>query len=172
MAAPDVSKILTGPWRATLGAQHLGDVSPDGINVAIDSRTRERMVDRFGESLITLVDMGARAEITLTMMEWVQENIAAALPTAYDGSTYVTLGRRPGHKYSDDALALVLHPINAGDAVTTEDITIYKAVCTGSFPIPLGSANDKVLAVTFTALLDPNRAELDRLMKIAAAARG
>lgn len=173
MGAPDTSKIDTGPWQVIFGSTTLGDITNEGITVSIDKRSRERTVDRFGENLIERIDLGDRVEITLQMVEYVQENLAIALPEAYDGSTYVSLGRRPGYKLTTGSAALVLRPHdNVAGAVATEDITIHKAVCTGALEMSLGSANDRVLVVTFEAYLDPTRAELDRLMQWKIPARG
>ncbi len=165
MAAPDTGKIETGPWKVTFGAADLGDVTPEGITLNIEKRSRERMVDRFGENLIERIDLGDRVEITLQMMEYVEENLAIALPEAYDGSSYVSLGRRPGFKFTGVAGELILRPhANVAGAVATSDITISKAVCTGSLSIPMSAAADRVFAVTFEAYLDPTGTELARLM--------
>lgn len=168
MAAPDIDEIRTGPFKVTFGDVHLGDVTEDGVSVSIAKLKRERKVDRFGEHVIDLIHMGHTVEVTLTMVEYNRENLAIALPMAYAGSGYVDLGRKPGKKYSEEAAVLLIHPEQVADAVTTEDVTIRKAVCTSDVVIPLAAAVDRVLELTFMGLVDVTQTNMKLLAKFAA----
>jgi len=169
--AIDTSKIKTGPWEVKFKGNYIGAVTTDGITLSFDARTRERMVDRYGENLVDLIDMGLRVEVSLTMMEYVKENLAVALPQGHEYTSYVTAGKMAGTELSGQAGELVLHPADKAASDTTEDIVIHKAVCTGSFELPLGTANDRVLNVTFVALLDTSKPEESRLLQVGIPAR-
>lgn len=159
----DFGKIGMGePWKITFGSTVIGVTEVDSLEINVDKQIRDVFCDEFGANPVGENFLGHMIEVSFAIKEEVQENLAIALAEAYDGGSYIFLGRRPGYDLADSAAALLLHPIAQG-ATTTRDITLYKAVCISMDAIPLHQGSERIYAVTFRALVDATKTDRDYL---------
>lgn len=161
----DLAKIKTGPWKIVVGSTTVGHTERGSLNFSAETQLRRREVDRYGASPADEVYEGEIVTATFRVAEEVQENLALALPFAYDGASYLLLGKRPGDVLSAHAQEVTLHPLTVLDSDTTWDIVMHKAGQVAAVAIPLGTAGDRIFEVTFEALIDESKSNENLLAK-------
>lgn len=159
----DLDKIKAGPCKITLDTTEIGHTER-GISLNITPIMRERKVDEFGETVVDLVHQGDTFEVTVTIAEWVLANFKAAFAPALDGTTYMSVGRKPGFSYRSVAKKLTIHPLEV--VGTTEDVILYKAVAISPVAIGYNSDDDRVFEIVFKALPDTTRGDGNLLGQI------
>jgi hypothetical protein len=169
----NIAKVkVAGPQRLVFGGQTLGHTL-DGVTFTYERSFTDVYVDQYGETSIDKVLMGQTLQITFQMAETDWTNWNAAIPeTSSQSSTYARtdLGADAGASLRAEAQQLSIHPNRLLDTDTSEDIVIYKAVSTENIEVVLKNDEQKVIEVTFTALVDESYGPGRRLGHIGSAA--
>jgi len=163
---------VAGPQRITLGGQTLGHTL-DGVTFNYERSFFDVNVDQYGETAIDKVLTGQNVNVVFQMAESDWLNWNAAVPeTSSQSSTYprTDLGADAGASLRAEAQQLVIHPNRLLDTDVTEDITIYKAVSAENIEVVLKNDEQKVIEVTFVALVDETYGPGRRLGHIGSAA--
>ena len=154
-----------GPVKITFDGSEIG-YAEDGPELVLEPEYRKRTTVDHGATAADFIHVGDRCEIRLKVAEWTLNNLLAAYPPGYDGTTNMGFGRSPGTRLEPLAKELVLHPLDAADDDTTRDVVIHKAVAVSKIEIGLNTKNERVFEVTFAALPDTNETDGVRLGRI------
>jgi hypothetical protein len=155
----DLSKVeIAGPCKITLDGVDLGHTL-GGVTFKAARDLTKVMADKYGSTPLDYVLNGTEVtiELTLAQTEWYQWDKAMPETSSYDGAgtnDRVDLGGDAGYNLRADAKQLVIHPLKNPATDFSDDITIYKAVSTGDIEVPYKVDDQKVLPLTFTALVD------------------
>ena len=152
----DVSKIELGPAKINFNDTDLGS-SEGGVTVEIERRTRERMTDEYGESLVDLIETGLRARVTVRLVEWTLAQLEVAFPEFGQDTTneYLYFGGQPIGKLSTYGKVLYVRPYAASDE--SYDIEFKCAIPHVVGAIPFNNEDDRGVEVTFECVLDTSQ---------------
>jgi len=78
-------------------------------------------------------------------------------------ATKITIGGQAGTRLGSVAAELVLHPIANGATDYSEDVVLYKAITSDTVEIPFMVDEERVVEITFTALIDESRDDGDQM---------
>lgn len=154
----DLSKVeVAGPCRVTFDGVDLGHTT-GGVTFKAAREFTKVTADRYGSTPLDYVLNGTEVtiEMTLAQTEWRQLDVAMPETSSYDGAGVadrVDLGGDAGYSLRADAKQLIIHPLKNAATDFSDDITIYLAVSTGEIEIPYKVDEQKVVGVTFTALV-------------------
>lgn len=135
-----------------------------GVEVTVETTTKETKVDQFGDTVANETIMGRNITVSAPLAETTIENMVALLP----GTTMVVDGVdankvraeiKSGTGISLLSLAkeLVLHPIELPDSDTSEDLIIPKAATAGAMNFAYKYDEERVFNTTFKGY--PDRAK-------------
>ncbi len=116
------------------------------------------MVDKYGTTKVDTYLKGEKLSAKVPLAEFTTAILKVAMPnTTFQGAANarVTLGQVAGQKMSNAAAQLVLHPINNGTRV--DDIVFHKAVVLSAIELSHSIDDQKVIEVTFDALIDETK---------------
>lgn len=156
--AADISKAeITGPVSITYKGIVLGHVI-DGVELTAERELQEVNVDQYGHTPIDFVLSGnhLKLKFKLAQTEFDQWNAAIPETSSYDGAGAKDrndFGADAGYSLRQDAGPMIVHPLKNGATDLSDDVTIYLAVQTDNVVMPLQIDNQKVLEVTFDALV-------------------
>jgi len=156
---PDITNVIVGECTVTFGGTDLGHTK-GGVEVAYAPIFKDVTVDKYGETIVEQYLIGEKLTAKVPLAEYTIANLRRAMPqTTFAGAanTRVTVGAAAGKKSTDDAAVLVLHPRNEG--TRRHDIVFYKAIVAGEVTLPHKVDEEKVVEVTFLALLDETRSD-------------
>lgn len=141
-----------------------------GIEFNFERKFTDLMVDQYSGPL-DMALTGNDLKITVNYAEPVTEYLARAIPEGrYDvGSgtdSKLGLGRDTGFLLSTVAKQLVFHPRRNPANVQEEDIYIFKAVSVEAVKLEYKTDSQRVLAVTYRALVDETQPDGSRLGRI------
>lgn len=155
----DVTNVQVGPCSVTLNGYDLGHTK-GGVEVSYEPVYHDVMVDKFGETVVEKYLMGEKLTAKVPLAEFTISNLKAAMPKGVyggAGNTRLTVGAAAGKKATADAVQLVLHPLNEG--TKRHDIVFHKAFVASSIVLNHKVDEEKIIEVTFEALLDETKAD-------------
>lgn len=155
----DVTNVQVGVCSVSFNALDLGHTI-GGVEVSYEPEHHDVMVDKYGNTVVQKYLIGEKLTAKLALAEFTIANLRNAMPqTTFAGAanTRITVGAAAGKKATDDAYQLVLHPINEG--TRRHDVVIYKAYVASTVVLPHKNDEEKVVEVTFEALLDESRSD-------------
>lgn len=154
----DIAKAeVSGPCVITFKGIVLGHTL-DGIDLTAERELTEVQVDKYGHTPIDFVLSGNNLmlKFKLAQTEWDQWEAAMPETSSYDGAGVadrVDFGADAGYSLRQDAGVLVVHPMKNAATDLSDDITIYLAVSAESLTLPIKIDEQRVLEVTFKALV-------------------
>lgn len=156
----DITKVKLGVCSVSFDGNDLGHTK-GGVEVSYEPTWHDITVDKYGETVVEKVLIGEKITAKVPLAEYTLANLRVAMPaaTAVGSTTFKnTLGKSAGSlKGSTDAAALVLHPIAESD--TSFDVKLYKAMVDSQINLNHTVDNEKVIEVTFVALLDESKSD-------------
>ena len=155
--------IELGPCRVLVNETDVGPTLGP-VRLSVKTVWRERRSDRHGATPVERIALGGEARASLRLAEKTLANLKRALPQATEGTGYLSLGSAPGFKAGSAAVSLRLHPEERSDAA--RDVVLHKAVAGGAVELDYGPGQGRAFEVEFVALLDPSRADGDRVMRL------
>lgn len=155
----DITNVKVGACDVTYNGTSLGHTI-GGVEVSYEPVYHETMVDAYGETPVEKYLMGERFTATVPLAESTIANLRNAIPQstfAGAANARITIGAKAGKKATDDAYELVLHP--SGEGTRAYDIVIYKAYVDSTITLSHTNDGEKIVEVTFVALLDESKAD-------------
>lgn len=154
----DITKVKVGVCDVYFNGVNLGHTK-GGVEVSYEPEYHEVSVDMYGNTPVEKYLIGERMTAVVPLAEWSIANLNNAIPqgTKAGADKRLTIGSKAGKKASTDAAQLILHPIGASGA--TEDIVFYKAYVDSTINIPHRNDEERVMEVTFIALLDETKSD-------------
>lgn len=162
--------IRIGQSDVTFNSVALGHTK-GGVDVKYDPNYAELNVDQYGKTAVDMALVEEKFTVKAALAEITGANWAVAVPfgtytsgTAPGGS--VKGGANAGGVASAYAHALVLHPSKNASSDTGEDITVFKAVVTEAIDVKYNVDAQRVLELTWTALIDETQTAGSRLFRV------
>jgi hypothetical protein len=132
-----------------------------GVEVQVETTTKETKVDQFGDTVANETIMGRNITVSMPLIETTLDNMVSLLP----GTTKVIDATDPtkikanvtsgtGISLILRAKELVLHPIELPDLDVTEDLTIPLAATAGSMSFAYKYDEERVFDTTFKGYPD------------------
>jgi hypothetical protein len=155
----DIAKArIAGPCTVTFDGVNIGHTL-DGVTFTAERSFADVNVDKYGSTPIDQILTGTKVmlKFKLAQPDWYQLNIAMPETSSFDGVGALDrtdLGGDAGYSLRQDAKQMVIHPLKNASTVTTDDITIYKAVSVENIEIPYKVDEQQVIEVTMLALVD------------------
>jgi len=155
----DITNVKVGVCDAWLNGVHLGHTK-GGVEVTYEPEYHDLAVDKFGNSVVEKYLLGEKLMAKVPLAEFTIANLGIAIPQGqYAGAANArrTIGAGAGKKATDDALELVLHPINEG--TRKHDIVLHKAFVFNTVNLAHKNDEEKIIEIEFMALLDESKAD-------------
>lgn len=154
-----ITNVKVGTCSVTLNGVDLGHTK-GGVEVSYEPTYKDVSVDMYGETIVEKYLIGEKLTAKVPLAESTIANFRNAIPQsefAGAANRRITIGHKAGQKVTDDAYQLVLHPIIEGTRAF--DVVFYKAY--SGAPVVVGHTNDgeKILEVTFEAILDESKSD-------------
>lgn len=167
-----ISNVRIGACSVTFGGVDLGHTK-DGVEFSFKRNFEDLMVDAYGETVVDKALKGQELTIKCYLAEPNVANLAVAIPegeliTGMAGSR-LNLGRDAGDTLRQYADELVIHPLKNDALDDSEDIVIYKAVSIETVPMMYKIDSQRIIEVTFLALVDETYGSSRRLGHIGSA---
>lgn len=154
----DISKVRIGACQITYKGVNVGHTL-DGVELTFEREFEDLTVDKYGSSPVDKALTGNKlmAKFKLAQPDFAALNIANPEGEGADGTTgdRIGLGTDAGYLLRQDAGELVLRPLkNVASANDSEDVVIYKAVSVENIELSYKVDEQRVIEVTFEALVD------------------
>lgn len=154
----DISKVRIGACQITYKGVNVGHTL-DGVELTFEREFEDLTVDKYGSSPVDKALTGNKlmAKFKLAQPDFAALNIANPEGEGADGSTgdRIGLGSDAGYLLRQDAGELVLRPLkNVASANDSEDVVLYKAVSVENIELSYKVDEQRVIEVTFEALVD------------------
>lgn len=151
------------------GEQFLGHTK-GGVEFSFEREFEDLVVDQYGNMPVDLALTGQNLTVKAMLAEPTTDNMQHAVPEglyAENGTdSKIGLGRDAGHLMSTEAGILRLHPRQNTPSSRNEDIYIFKAVSYETVELAFKIDEQRVLEVTWRALVDESQPDGQRLGRI------
>lgn len=159
----------SAPGSGTPGGTLIGHTK-GGVKLKFDRTFTDLLVDQYGEMPLDMALTGQNLTIEVTFAEVTNEYVAKANPEGrYDATasdSKLGFGRDAGFLLSTTAKQLVFHPRSLGVNNQNEDIYIFKAVSVDAVELEYTIDNQRLLKVTYRALVDETQVDGARLGRV------
>ena len=155
----DVTNVQLGPCSVSYNNSDLGHTK-GGVEVTYEPVYKDVSVDKYGETVVEKYLTGEKLSAKVPLAEFTIVNLKAAMPQGtYAGAANarITLGKSAGQQAKVLAAQLVLHPLNQG--TRRHDVIFHKAYVASQVVLPHNLEDEKVIEVTFEALLDETKTD-------------
>lgn len=156
---PDVTKVKMGVCDITFNSLDLGH-SAGGVEVSYEPEYADIAVDKFGSTPADKILIGEKLTAKVPLAEFTIANLKNAMPAgtfAGAANARMTLGKSAGLRMSSLAAQLVLHP--RAEGTRAYDVVLHKAVVTSEVVLNHKLDEQKVIEVTFEALIDETKSD-------------
>lgn len=141
-----------------------------GVTLNFEREFADLTVDKYGGAPIDMALTGNDLTIVIRLVEMTNANLEIAMPEARYASgtsdSKIGIGTQSGYLLSSDAGLLRLHPRRNTPSNLNEDIYIWKAVSAESVELNYQIDEQRVLEVTFRALVDDTQSDGEKLGRV------
>lgn len=155
----DVTNVKVGACSVTFNNVDLGHTK-GGVELSYEPVYHDVSVDKYGETIVEKYLMGEKITAKVPLAEFTIANLKVAMPQgtfAGAANARLTLGHSAGTKATATAAQLVLHPLNMG--TRANDIVLHKAYVASTVDLAMKVDEEKIIEVTFEALLDETKSD-------------
>lgn len=156
---PDITNVKVGVCTVTFNGIDLGHTK-GGVEVSYEPVYKDVSVDKYGETVVEKYLMGEKFTAKVPLAEYTIANLRNAIPNAtFAGAANrrITIGKSAGQSAKALAYQLVLHPQNEGTRAF--DIVMHKAFVSSTVVLNHKNDEEKIVEVTFEALLDETKSD-------------
>lgn len=155
----DITKVKMGSVDVEVNGTDIGHTM-GGAELNYEPSYADITVDKYGETPANKVLIGEKLTATVRIAESTLANLKRAIPRGINTTaTKLTIGAAAGKLLSENAFRLVLHPTTNASNDKSEDVVFYKAVSTEPVEVPYHVDEEKVVEVTFHALIDESKTD-------------
>ena len=155
----DITQVQVGACSVSFNGLDLGHTK-GGVEVTYEPTHKDVSVDKYGETVIQKRLTGEKLSAKVPLAEYTIANLRNAIPQstfAGAANARITIGASAGQLATADAYQLVLHPLTEG--TRRHDVVIYKAYVASTVVLPHKIDEEKIIEVTFEALLDETKSD-------------
>lgn len=154
----DVTKVKVGACSVTYNGLDLGHTK-GGVEVSYEPEYKDVAVDAYGNTVVDKYLVGEKFTAKVPLAEFTIANLKNAIPQstfAGAANARILIGQKAGqNKASSLTAQLVLHPLNEGTRAF--DIVIHKAYVASTITLSHTVDGEKLIEVTFEAILDETK---------------
>lgn len=151
------------------GEQYLGHTK-GGVIFTFEREFEELTVDQYGSAPVEMALTGQNLMIKAYLAEVTNENVSHAAPEGTFAGTgsnsKVGFGKDAGYLMSNSAVALRLHPKSELPSARNSDVYLHRAVSVENVELPFKIDEQRILEVTWKALVDEDQPDGQRLGRI------
>jgi len=158
-----ITNVQVGVCEITIDGVNIGHTK-GGVEFTYEPEFFEATVDKYGNTPVESFLVGETATLKVPLAEFTIANMGVAIMAgqfAGAGNARREFGSQSGVKGSDNAYEVVAHPINEG--TRRHDIVLYKAYVSEAFTLSHMVDEEKIIEVTFKALVDETNGNFNRL---------
>ncbi|MBU1110781.1 hypothetical protein KKB83_04135 [Patescibacteria group bacterium] len=155
----DITNVELGVCSVSFNGVDLGHTK-GGVEVSYEPSFKDVSVDKYGETAVEKYLIGEKLSAKIPLAEYTLANLKVGMPfgsKAGAADARLTIGANAGKVGSTEAKELVLHPISEG--TRRHDIVIHKAVVASTVALKHMIDEEKIIEVTFEALLDESKSD-------------
>lgn len=155
----DITKVQVGVCTVNYNGLDLGHTQ-GGVEVIYKPTHKDVMVDLYGDTKVEQFLIGEMLTAKVPLAEYTIANLRNAFPQsqfAGAANTRITIGAKAGKSGRAVAYQLVLHPVSQG--TRAYDVVFYKAYVSSQVTLKHTNKDEKIIEVTFEALLDETRSD-------------
>lgn len=160
----NIDLIRIGVCSVTYKSADLGHTK-GGVTISYEPNIVDIGVDQYGSTPVDKILAGEKAQVKVRLAEQTAANLNIAMPATEKetggSGTKVEMGANAGKSLRDQSGELTLHPIDLND--TTEDWVFYKAVAVDTVELDYMVEDQRIIEVTFEALVDESKSVGNRL---------
>jgi hypothetical protein len=156
--AADITNVKLGVCSVKFNNVDLGHTN-GGVVVTYTPKYHDVTVDKYGNTVVEKVLIGEKLTAKVPLAESTIANLAVAMPAGTSDTDNITVGKQAGELMAQYAKALVLHPIANEAADLDEDVNFYKAIVSSEIALNYTFDGERVVEVTFEALLDETKSD-------------
>jgi len=153
----NIQNIRIGACFVTFKGKDLGHTK-EGVEFEFEREFEDLIVDQYGSTPVDMALTGQNLKVKVALAEPNTYNLSVAIPEGeYEsGATddRLNLGEDAGYQLRGDAGLLVLHPLKNASTNLSEDINVYKAVSVEKISLGYKVDEQRVIEITFRALID------------------
>lgn len=168
----NIANVRIGDCDVFLNEVHLGHTK-GGVEFTFEREFEDLTVDKYGSMPLDMALTGQNLMVKAFLAEITNDVLNVAIPEGDYAlgslDDKLGLGRDAGYLLRNDAKPLRLHPRSRGATDYSEDVYIWLAV--SQEPVEMGYKVDeqRIVEVTFRALVDETQPDGSRLGRIGAA---
>lgn len=157
-----VTNVQVGVCEVTINGTNLGHTK-GGVEFTYEPEYHEVTVDKYGNTPVESYLTGETVTLKVPLAEFTIANIGVGIPGQFAGAANRRreFGSNAGIKGGDNSYEVVAHPINSG--TRANDIVLYKAYVSESFSLNHMIDEEKIIELTFKALVDESNGNFNRL---------
>lgn len=168
--AKEAANLKIGDCDVYYGEILLG-YTKGGVDFRLERDLTELTVDEYGTAALELALSGDNLMIVVRLAEITTKNLSIAMPEGLyaqgtNNDAKIGIGRSTGYLLAQTALQLRLHPRNKGFNERNDDIYIWKAVSSEPVEMDYRVDEQRVLEITFRALVDESQPDGQKLGRI------
>jgi hypothetical protein len=155
----DITNVQVGVCTVTFNSTDLGHTK-GGVEVSYEPVYKDVSVDKYGETVVEKKLIGEKLTAKVPLAEYTIANLRNSIPQAtFAGAanSRITIGASAGQSAKADSYQLVLHP--QAEGTRRHDIVFHKAYVSSTVVLPHKNDEEKVIEVTFEALLDETKSD-------------
>lgn len=151
-----ITNVQVGVCEVTINGTNLGHTK-GSVEFTYEPEYFEATVDKYGNTPVNSYLIGQSVTLKVPLAEFTIANLGVAMVGQFAGAgnTRRQFGSNAGVKGTDNAYEVVAHPINEG--TRRHDIVLYKAYVSEAFTLTHAVDEEKIIEVTFKALVDETK---------------
>jgi len=147
----EADKVKMGVCKVVFGGVSLG-YTKGGVEVKLETTTKEILVDQFGTTPIGETITGRRVTVSVPVAETTLQNLGIALPGAElegtpNGPYRLKIRGDAGLAMATFAKRLTLHPLNAPGG--SDDFIVHRAAPSGSISFAFKVDEERIFTIEF-----------------------
>lgn len=154
----DITNVKLGVCDVKFNNVSLGHTK-GGVVVTYTPEYHDVQVDKYGNTIVEKVLIGEMLTAKVPLAEATAANLAAAIPAGTLDTENLSIGKQAGELMAQYAKELVLHPIANEASDRSEDVVFYKALNTAEVALNYTFDGERIVEVTFEALLDETQTD-------------
>lgn len=156
---PDITNIKLGVCTVNYNGVDLGHTM-GGCELIYAPKHVDITADLYGDTPVEKYLIGEVLSVKVPMAEYTINNLRNAIPQstfAGAANSRILIGHKAGQSAKAVAYQLVLHPQFEG--TRKYDVVLYKAYVDSQIQIKFDNKGERIVEVTFVALLDETRSD-------------
>lgn len=132
-----------------------------GVTITYSPEYYDVTVDKYGNTAAEQVLIGETLTAQMNLPESTIANYLIGIPaaTSAGAGARATIGRSAGRRMSTDAGLLVIHPLENSAGDRSDDVVLYKAVANADMESAFMVDGERMVPVTFRALIDETKSD-------------